>query len=183
MCTHTHTQLLWEALTSKAMCSQTHTHTQTPLLQEGSGGSGQQVVLESPPHFKGCMYTHTHTHTHTHTPPLLQEGSGGSGQQVVLESPSHVLNFPTSPRVFIRQMINSACVEGREREVCVKFWYRPHRHHTREQNTASSPMVSTPPTPQSTQALPPSGHFWAQLLPDHSIPMALWLHLQYPASA
>ena len=144
MCTHTHTQLLWEALTSKAMCS--------------------------------------HTHTHTHTPPL-QEGSGGSGQQVVLESPSHVLNFPTSPRVFIRQMINSACVEGREREVCVKFWYRPHRHHTREQNTASSPMVSTPPTPQSTQALPPSGHFWAQLLPDHSIPMALWLHLQYPASA
>ena len=72
-------------------------------------------------------------------------------------------------------MINTACVEGREREVCVKFWYRPHSHHTREQNTASSPMVSTPPTPQSTQALPPSGHFWAQLLPDHSIPMALWL--------
>ena len=146
------------------MCTHTHTHS-------CSGKPSLQRL---------CVHKHTHTHTHT---PLLQEGSGGSGQQVVLESPSHVLNFPTSPRVFIRQMINTACVEGREREVCVKFWYRPHRHHTREQNTASSPMVSTPPTPQSTQALPPSGHFWAQLLPDHSIPMALWLHLQYPASA
>lgn len=61
-----------------------------------------------------------------------------------------------------------------------KFWYRPHSHHTREQNTASSLVVSTPPTPQSTQALPPSGYFWAQLLPGHSIPMALWLRLQYP---
>ena len=89
LCVHTHThrhtdtQLLWEALASKAMCTHTHrhthscsgkttlqrlcVHTHTPLLQEGSGGSGQQVVLESPPHFKGYMCTHTHTHTHTHT--------------------------------------------------------------------------------------------------------------------
>ena len=47
--THTHPQLLWEALTSKAMCTHTHTHTHTR------------------PHFKGYVYTQTHRHTHTHS--------------------------------------------------------------------------------------------------------------------
>ena len=97
-----------------------------------------------------CTHRHTPPHTHTHTQ-LLQEGPGGSGQQVVLQSPSCVLNFPTSPtsktRLLTCQMINTACVEGREREVCVKFWYRPHSHHTPESRTLLPPRWSPHPRP------------------------------------